>query len=141
MLQLDTDDNYLLDLKSKDSASSSSKSRPASAAADAAGIVGLVYEPRQQVLAAATAGGQVCLFRHWLKAHAAAAASAAAADPASRWEPSHSFQVSFKHWQPKGKWRALPAVAAWSLGSITRPEAVNVLWNACAAVAGHVSTY
>lgn len=96
MLQLDTDDNYLLDLKSKDGVSSSSnRSRPASAAADTAGIVGLVYEPGQQVLAAATAGGQVCLFKHWLsKAHAAAAASAAAADPASQWEPSHSFQAS-----------------------------------------------
>jgi hypothetical protein len=133
MLQLDTDDNYLLDLKSKDVASSSSKSRPASAAADTAGIVGLVFEPGQQVLAAATAGGQVCLFKHWLsKVHAAAAASAAAADPASQWEPSHSFQVSFQALAAAGRvacWgmlcrRLLPG---WGLGSVMRPEAVNVL--------------
>jgi hypothetical protein len=94
MLQLDTDDNYLLDLRSKDFASTSS-SRPASAAADAGGIVALAYEPGQHVLAAATASGRVCLFRHWLsKAHAAAATAAAAvADPARQWEPSHSFWV------------------------------------------------
>lgn len=94
MLQLDTDDNYLLDLKSSDFAGSSRTSRPVSAAADASGIVSLVYEPGQQVLAAATASGQVCLFKHWLgKAHAAMAASTAAADPASQWKPSHFFKV------------------------------------------------
>jgi hypothetical protein len=94
MLQLDTDDNYVLDLKNT-AFLGGTASRPGSAAGDSAGIVALVYEPGQQVLAAATAAGRVCLFKHWLsRAHAAAAAAAAAADPASQWEPSHSFWVS-----------------------------------------------
>lgn len=94
MLQLDTDDNYVLDLKNT-AFLGGAASRPGSAAGDSAGIVALVYEPGQQVLAAATAAGRVCLFKHWLsRAHAAAAAAAAAADPASQWEPSHSFWVS-----------------------------------------------
>lgn len=107
MLQLDTDDNYLLDLSNR-SFPGSGASRPASAA-DAAGVVALVYEPGQQVLAAATASGKVCLFKHWLsKAHAAAAAGAAAADPASQWEPSHCFWVR----SAGSKWCFLPAASS-----------------------------
>jgi hypothetical protein len=93
MLQLDTDDNYVLDLKNT-AFPGGAASRPASAAADSAGIVALVYEPGQQVLAAATAAGRVCLFKHWLSRAHAAAAAVAAADPASQWEPSNCFWVS-----------------------------------------------
>jgi len=100
MLQLDTDDNYLLNLRNTDFLSSSSGSRsgqPDSASgAETSGIVALVYEPGQQVLAAATAAGRVCMFKHWVsKAHAAAAAvSSATGDPSSQWEPHHCFWVS-----------------------------------------------
>lgn len=95
LLQLDTDDNYVLDLKPREfSRSSSSAGRPASVAADT-GIVSIVYERTQQVLAAATAGGQVCLFKRWLPS--TMAGTTAAADPASQWQPSHCFWVSALH--------------------------------------------
>jgi hypothetical protein len=93
LLQLDTDDNFVLDLKAREFLGSS-RSRPASAAADMGGIVSIVYERTQQVLAAATAGGQVWLFRRWLTG--TMAGTTAAADPASQWQPSHSFWVSVR---------------------------------------------
>jgi hypothetical protein len=95
MLQLDTDDNFLLDTWNRDFVSSSSSStvQPREGGDQgAAGIVALVYEPRQQMLAAASASGKVCLFKHWLsKAHAA---MVTAAGPVSQWQPSHCFWVS-----------------------------------------------
>lgn len=95
MLQLDTDDNFVLDLKSSSNSSASSFSAADSQRApDATGIAALVFEPGQQVLAVATAAGRVCLIKHWLsKAHAAAAAGSASADAASQWEPTHCFWV------------------------------------------------
>lgn len=100
MLQLDTDDNFTLDLDMQEIASSSSMSNAdldaTAAAGGSTGIVGLVYEPVQRVLAVATSTGWICLFEHWMSKAQAAAAAAAAPDPASEWQSAHVFWVSCK---------------------------------------------
>eukprot|EP00879_Flechtneria_rotunda_P011811 GHRR01012338.1.p1 GENE.GHRR01012338.1~~GHRR01012338.1.p1 ORF type:complete len:1377 (+),score=585.08 GHRR01012338.1:1099-5229(+) len=100
LLQLDTDDNYVLELNQADfiRAEGQADSAPALAGASAAGvayggITALAYEPRQQVLGAATDDGGVCLFRRWSSRAPAALTAAAALDPAKQWEPQHCFQV------------------------------------------------
>lgn len=96
MLQLDTDDNYALDLNQteflqagtdEDVAGSGQGTSPS-------GIAAMAYEPRQQVLAAATVAGRVCLFRRWSSSPPAEQAALAADDPAKQWEAQQSFQVN-----------------------------------------------
>lgn len=96
LLQLDTDDNYMLDLQQAEPCRPSSgrdglaQDRGGAQRADSgAGIAALVYEPGQGVLAVATGAGRVCLFKHWLSQ-----AHAAAAEGVKQWEPLHTFMVS-----------------------------------------------
>jgi hypothetical protein len=56
------------------------------------GITTIAYEPGQQVLAAATLDGRVCLFRRWAGSTSVEQAAASAAEQ-QQWEPQQCFQV------------------------------------------------
>jgi hypothetical protein len=91
LLQLETDDNYILDINQTDFLQADIDRETAGSPA-ASGITAIAYEAGQQVLAAATVDGRVCLSRRWAGAASAEQAALSAAEP-QQWEPQQCFQV------------------------------------------------
>jgi intraflagellar transport protein 140 len=94
LLQLDTGDNYMLDLKDARFIRSDSDTQAISASANAAeglksGVTCLAYEPMTNLLAAGTSDGQVYTFRRGGNS----AADSLATEPAKQWEPQNRFLV------------------------------------------------
>jgi hypothetical protein len=92
LLQLETDDNCILDINQTEFLQADSNKESAAGNQAASGITALAYEASQQVLAAATVGGRVCLFKRWAGSASAEQAALSAAEP-KQWEPQQCFQV------------------------------------------------
>lgn len=89
LLQLDTDDNYALDLNKADFARTDSAHKSQTNTL-AGGIAALAYEPYQQMLAAVSMQGLVCLY----KRVAVNQHGDGLVDLATQWEPQQSIKVS-----------------------------------------------
>lgn len=89
LMQLDTDDNYVLDVSRAEFARADSDREVRGSTSSAAGITALAYEPRQQTLAATTAEGKVFLY----KSNQGSTEDESASEPFKQWDPQQSFQV------------------------------------------------
>lgn len=89
LLQLETDDNYVLDVSKVDFNRQDSGKDTKDASTDTPGVAAIAYEPQQQVFAAATVGGRLCTFRRLHNAQ-----DDSGAEPVKQWEPQQAFQVS-----------------------------------------------
>lgn len=90
LMQLDTDDNYVLDVSKADFTRADSDKESIGLSGLTAGITALAYEPNQQTLAATTAEGRVCLFKRMQSDLQDDTFS----EPVKQWEPRQSFQAS-----------------------------------------------